>query len=199
MLGLPTSTELNKQLPKRAIYAKFAMKSAQQERFDADISRIAIVGEVSHATVAIATDEEVSSFFVVAVHLKQKTFDEGNIILLSKLIPQRILFVLLWEDKAMLATYHTKLLHTDWQSAETTTIDLVGLNLDVVWNNIITTIGSITLDEGNTIKEQLEQDAARTKLLKKIEQLEKKRRNEKQFNKQILISAEIKKLKALLN
>ena len=38
MLGLPVSTEISKQLPKKAIYAKFDLKPAQRDHFDADIN-----------------------------------------------------------------------------------------------------------------------------------------------------------------
>lgn len=41
MLGLPKSTEMSKQLPKKAVYAKFQMNTAAKEKIDADISRIA--------------------------------------------------------------------------------------------------------------------------------------------------------------
>lgn len=34
MLGLPKNTELNKQLPKKAIYAKFQMNTAAKDKID---------------------------------------------------------------------------------------------------------------------------------------------------------------------
>lgn len=37
MLGLPKSTEVNKQLPQNAIYANFKMNTAAKERIDKDI------------------------------------------------------------------------------------------------------------------------------------------------------------------
>ena len=40
MLGLPKTTEIAKQLPKKAIYSKFELKPALRDHFDADISRI---------------------------------------------------------------------------------------------------------------------------------------------------------------
>ena len=49
MLGLPKSTEMSKQLPKKAVYAKFQMNTAAKEKIDADISRITIVNEISPA------------------------------------------------------------------------------------------------------------------------------------------------------
>ena len=43
MLGLPKSTEVNKQLPKKAIYSKFQLNTVAKAKIDADISRITIV------------------------------------------------------------------------------------------------------------------------------------------------------------
>lgn len=43
MLGLPKSTEMSKQLPKKAIYTKFQRTPAAKDKIDADISRITIV------------------------------------------------------------------------------------------------------------------------------------------------------------
>ena len=51
MYGLPHTTEIRKQLPKKAIYAKFELKPAQRDGFDADVSRIDIVAVVSPTTV----------------------------------------------------------------------------------------------------------------------------------------------------
>ena len=94
MLGLPKSTEMSKQLPKKAVYAKFQMNTAAKEKIDADISRIAIVNEISPDKINIPAGEEVKNFFVLLVTLKKKNFDEKNIAILSKLIPQNILFIL---------------------------------------------------------------------------------------------------------
>lgn len=62
MLGLPKSTELNKQLPKNAIYAKFQMNNAEKGKVDADISKIMIVNKVSAAKINIAEGDKVKFF-----------------------------------------------------------------------------------------------------------------------------------------
>lgn len=90
MLGLPKATELSKQLPKNAIYAKFQMNTAEKAKIDADISRITIVNEVSAEKVHIAAGDQVKSFFVLLVALKKKDFDDKTIITISKLIPQNM-------------------------------------------------------------------------------------------------------------
>ena len=94
MLGLPKSTEMSKQLPKKAIYTKFQMNTAAKDKIDADISRITIVNEITADKVNIPAGENVQCFFVLLVTLKRRNFDEKNIAMLSKLIPQNILFIL---------------------------------------------------------------------------------------------------------
>ena len=199
MYGLPNSTEIKKQLPKKAIYAKFELKQAQRDGFDADVSRIDIVAVVSPTTVpAIAAGESIKEFYVLAVQLKKKDYDEKNIAMLSKLIPQNILFALQYEDETQLAVYHTKLIRSGWKQTDDTTITLSGLNLDTVWENIIKAIGEIQVQEGKTLTEQIADDEEQKKIKTQIQSLQKQLDKEKQFNKQIEINAKIKTLKKQL-
>ena len=195
MLGLPKATELNKQLPKNAIYAKFQMNTAEKAKIDADISRITIVNEVSSAKVNIADGEQVKSFFVLLVALKKKDFDDKTIITISKLIPQNMLLVLECDGEAKLATYHTKLMQTEWKRKEDLSIELKGLNLDAVWENIIVQIGGITVEQGNTLDEQIAVDEQRMKIQKEIDRLRKQAKNEKQPKKKFELAQKINKLK----
>lgn len=195
MLGLPKATELSKQLPKNAIYAKFQMNTAEKAKIDTDISRITIVNEVSAEKVHIAAGDQVKSFFVLLVALKKKDFDDKTIITISKLIPQNMLLVLECGDEAKLATYHTKLMQTEWKRKEALSVELKGLNLDSVWENIIMQIGGITIDQGNTLDEQIAADEHRQKIEKEIAKLEKQARAEKQPKKKFEFAQQIKKLK----
>lgn len=198
MLGLPKATELSKQLPKNAIYAKFRMNTAEKAKIDADISRITIVNEVSAEKVHIAAGNQVKSFFVLLVALKKKDFDDKTIITISKLIPQNMLLVLECGDEAKLATYHTKLMQTEWKRKEALSVELKGLNLDSVWENIIMQIGGITIDQGNTLDEQIAADEYRQKIEKEIAKLEKQARAEKQPRKKFELVQRVKALKKLI-
>lgn len=195
MLGLPKTTELSKQLPKNAIYAKFQMNTAEKAKIDADISRITIVNEVSAGKINIAEGEQVKSFFVLLVALKRKDFEDKTIITISKLIPQNMLLILECGDEAKLATYHTKLMQTDWKRKDDFSIELKGLNMDAVWENIIIQIGGIKVDQGNTLDEQIAVDEQRMKLQKEIAKLEKQARVEKQPKKKFELAKKINELK----
>lgn len=195
MLGLPKSTEMNKQLPKKAIYAKFQMNTAAKDKVDADISRIVIVNEISPSRINIPAGEEVGSFFVLLVALKKKNFDEKTIAALSKLIPQNILFVLEFEGQSKLAVYRTKLMQTDWKPTESCTLELRGLTLDKVWENIIRSLELGVWNEELTLDENLVLHERQAKLEKEITKLEKQARAEKQPKKKFELVQQIKRLK----
>ena len=198
MLGLPKTTEMSKQLPKKAIYTKFQMNTAAKEKIDADISRITIVNEIAPNKVNIPSGEDVKSFFVLLVSLKKKEYDEKTIATLSKLIPQNILFVLEYEDESKLAIYRTKVMQTAWMPTEEQKVELKGLNIDTVWENIVIAVGGVNIEKGNSLDEQIEINEKKQKLEKEIAKLEKQARAEKQPKKKFeLVQAE-KKLKEKL-
>lgn len=198
MLGLPENTELHKSLPKKVIYTKFQMNSQAREKLDLDISRITIVNEVTTDKINVEIGNEVKSFYVMHILLKKSDFNEKNIILISKLIPQKMLLVLEYAGLFKIAVFHTKLIQTDWKELDELSIDLEGLNLDTIWENIIIQIGNVNIIEGNTLEEQIIQDEKRQKLLKEIEQLEKKARAEKQAKKKFELVQQLNKLKTEL-
>ena len=200
MYGLPQRTERNKPLHKTKVFEKFDLTASQRDSFDADISRMFITHVVAESTIpTIKAGNEIADFYIIEVSLKRREYALKNIELLAKFIPRKILFVLHFEEKAQFAIHHTKLICSEWQQRDTLNVPLAGLDLDAVWENIVATIGSITVQEGNTLTEQIKSDEQKTKLQKQIQLLQQKLNKEKQYNKQIEINAEIKRLKKQLN
>lgn len=198
MLGLPKSTELNKPLPKTAIYTKFQMNAAEKAKIDADISRIVIVNEVSAAKLNLAPGESVQAFFVLQVTLKHREFSEKTLITLSKLIPQNMVLLLECDGQAKMAVYHTKLLQTPWRDPADLTLAIKGVTMDAVWENVIVQVGNIRLQTGNTLDRQIAIDEQRAKLEKEIARLEKLAWAEKQPKKKFELVQKINSLKGVL-
>lgn len=114
------------------------------------------------------------------------------------MIPQNILFALEYENESRLAIYHTKVMQTAWIPTEEQKVELKGLNLDTVWENIVIAVGGLNIEKGNTLDEQIEINEKKQKLEKEIAKLEKQARAEKQPKKKFeLVQAE-KKLKEKL-
>lgn len=200
MLGLPKSTELSRQLPKKAIYAKFSMNTAAKDRFDTDISRITIVNEISPQTVkAISATEEVPSIYVLLVSLKKKDYDERTIAQVFKLIDQNMMLVLDYQGEYRLAVFHTKLLQSDWKKAADCTVQLKGLDLSAIWQNVITQVGNIEIEEGHSLEEQIAIDERRAKLQAEIDRLERLARKETQPKKKFELVQRIQRIKEELS
>ena len=199
MYGLPKSTEVKRPLPKAQLYKRFDWKPSQRECFDGSISHLDFVNWIAPRTLpAIAEGNEVKEIFVIEVSLKSRDFDQKSILLLAKSIPQRVIYLLRFENEAMLAVYHAKLFTSPWQSLDSATVELSGLNLDAVWQNIVAFVGKLEVAEGTSLSEQIRIDEERTRLMRQIESLERQMRSTSQPRRQRELYSEIKKLKSKL-
>lgn len=199
MLGLPPTTKVKRPLPKAQLFKRFDWTPSQRDRFDGEVLRLDFVNWIAPRTVpAIAEGNEVKEIFVIEVALKSRDFDQNSIVLLAKSIPQRVIYLLRFEDEIRLAVYHTKLFMTDWQflTPNSPLLILQGLNLDAVWENIVSSIGQFTVEEGKLLSEQIKIDDERIKLMRQIESLERQMRSTSQPRRQRELYAEIKKLKS---
>lgn len=198
MLGLPKSTELSKPLPKKAFYAKFATDSAEQKRFDADISRMTIIHELSPNTVNIAAGESIKAIYVLRVLLKTETFNTGTISKLCKLINQRLILLLEYNDRCCLAAHHTQLIMGKWQMTEQVSLELQGLNFDAVWESLVRQIGDFTkTTDGQqaTLAEEIAVSSELEKLRKRLALVERKAWNEKQPRAKQQLVQEVRRIK----
>ena len=132
---------------------------------------------------------------MLLVTLKRENFSGKTIELLSKMIPQNILFVLEYDGDSKLAIYHTKIMQTDWKPTEEQRIELQGLNLDKVWENLIRSLESGVWNEELSLDENIALHMKQEKLQKEIARLEKQARAEKQPKRKFELVQEIQKLK----
>lgn len=188
MLSLPLSTEVRRPLPKAQLYKRFDWKPSQHESFDGDVSRLDFVNWIAPRTLpAIAEGIEVKEIYVVEVTLKNRDFDIKNITLLAKSIPQRIVYLLRYGDEARVAVYYTRLFLTPWQHAEGMSLQLNGLNLDNVWENIVRDIaqlppvGTSLCDVSNADAEPHNRDATGISLQEQIADNEQRAKLERQI------------------
>ena len=203
MFNLPKSTEIRKQITKKLIYQKFSAELSGEKRkvFDDDISRIVITNEISPVSVNIKEGESVKSIFLVQIELKNKNYMERNLVLISKLFGQNLLMVLKYQEDYQFAIYQTKLLHSEWKKEEECELTLVGLDLDAAWEDLVSQVSGIVVQDGNTLDEQISYESEKAKLKKQIEDLEKKARKEvqakKKFEMHQRIKAYVKKLEEM--
>lgn len=196
MFGLPPYTIVNQTLTKKAVYEKFNLKTAERERFDADISRMVIIHRIDSETIpAVQSGKEVKCIWVLAVTLKRKSYNPKSIGMLFRLIPQRMILALLYGDETQLATFEGMMVTSSWQKTEEHQLALKGIDLDSVWNNLVAQVANVVVAEGKDIREQIEENARQEALQKKIAALEAKARKEAQLHRKMELFEEIQKYK----
>lgn len=212
MLGLPQSTEVKRPLPKAQIFKRFDWTPSQRERFDADVARLDFVNWISPQTVpAIAVGSEVKEIFVVEILLKRRCVDVKSIELLAKAIPQHVVYLLRCDDETMLAVYYSKLYTTPRQHAKGISLQVCGINLDMLWDGFVRQIVGTSLcdvaDNGNNIqhaqcislRDEIRVGEERAKLARQIAALERLMNATKQPRRKRELFEELKKLKTKSN
>ena len=196
MLGLPRSTEVNRRVAKEKIYANTTMTTQLRDIIKNQIESIFWRNKLSDTTVGLASGKDVKEIQVFEISLRQRGLDKRVLTAINKAIPYKILFVLTFENVAQTwieasGTFY----NSDWFPIEGFTLKLDGLNLDTVYGNLARHIAGGRLDSEGDISEAVEKDKLRQKLERDIAALEKKLLREKQFNKQVELNGELKRLR----
>ena len=197
MLGLPSATEVKKIIPKRALYSKFQLNTAEQKELDAAIRQLTIVNEISLRTIpALQKKEEDKAIFVLAVQLKQEGCAERLLQRLCRLIEQRLLLALCYEDKLQLALYFdNRILLNEFMLASEQKVHLQGTSLNDIWEHLALQVAQLTLRAGLTPASVIANAVRRAEIEAEIAALTKKMFAEKQARKKLTLREAINKLK----
>ena len=89
-----------------------------------------------------------------------------------------------------------KIFHSDWVREDEDLLNLSGINLDNMYENILSSFSNNELDKflGDTLKERVLSSIEYEKIQKQVNNLSKKVKKEKQFNRQVELNTELKEL-----
>ena len=209
MLGLPKSTEFNRRIPKQKFYENLTISPTLKRVFVEQIKVIWWRNKIAAATMNLAAGETVTELEVFEVCLSAPHLDEAVLRQIDKEIPYHILFLLEHEGRYQAWTAYKEAAasginafkvgtyyHTDWLEESALPLKLDGLNVEQVYENFVRQIAGEALSgTSETLKESVERDERRKELQKQIAVLEVKVWRERQLNKQVLLNAELKRLK----
>ena len=196
MLGLPRSTEVNRRVAKEKLYQNATLAPQTREMIKDQIDSVFWRNKLADSTMAISAGETVAEIQIFEIQLRQRELDKRVLPAIAKAIPYKILFILVFGDEAQVwieasGTFY----NTDWQPLGGFMLKFDGLNLDAVYENLARQISGGRLGTDGDIEEAVDHDKQRQKLERDITALEKKLLREKQFNKQVELNGELKRLK----
>ena len=214
MFHIPSSTFVNKKIPKQRFYDHLDVSSFLKRTFIDKVESIYWKNKIATTTTNLAKGKEVVEIEVFEVTLTNPNVSNDFFKLIDKGIPYHIVFTLKHEDKVKyVISFKEKSLgnspykvgdyySTDWCKDEDITLSLQGLNLDEVYENFVRQIAGSSLNksqEDEDLKTSVEKDNKRQLLEKQITQLKNKIAKEKQFNKQVEMNKQLKELQQQLN
>ena len=199
MLGLPRSTEVNRRVAKEKLYQNAALSPQTREMIKDQIESVFWRNKLADSTMAISAGETVAEIQIFEIQLRQRELDKRVLPAIAKAIPYKILFILVFGDEAQLWIEAAGMFYnTDWQPLGGFALKFEGLNLDAVYENLARQISGGRLGTEGDIEEAVDRDKQRQRLEHDIAALEKKLLREKQFNKQVELNGELKRLRAEL-
>ena len=212
VLDLPVTTEFNKRIPKQKFYDNMSVTPELKQAFSKQIAVIYWKNKVAASTTNLAPGKRVTELEVFELRLNQPVLDTGILPLMDREIPYHILFLLTYQGKVQAWIGYkepsaanqnvfkvSKYYHTDWLEPEKLSLRMDGMDLDAVYDNFIRQIAPEEIGEWSTVngvRDAIERYDRVQKLQKQIAALEAKVRNERQFNRQVELNAELKRLRA---
>ena len=208
MFGLPESTYFGKLVPKNKFYEELSVDNKLERSFIDQINSIRWGHKLSSDTLNVEKGNTVKEVEVFFIKLKTSELDVNVLRQMDKELHYHLIFVLEYEERYQLWTSYKEestntafkvgnYYYTGWVTEEDFCLQIDGLNMDTVYENLVRQIAGDTLsnEKSESLKESVERQNEREKLEKEIEKIRAKVRKEKQFNRQVELN---KQLKALL-
>jgi hypothetical protein len=152
--------------------------------------------KLADSTGGISEGDDIKEIQVFEIQLRQRGLDKRVLPAIAKAIPYKILFVLVFGDEAQLWIEASgNFYNSAWQPLNGLALKFDGLNLDAVYESLARQISSGRLGADGDIEEAVDRDKRKQKLERDIAALEKKLLREKQFNKQVELNGELKRLR----
>ena len=203
--NLPEKTLINKRIPKNKFYEKLQANKTLKEKFVRQVDYIVWKHKLSGHTVNLSPTKEVDEIQIFEIHLKQKNLSREVLESIDRGIPYPILFVLIYHDEAQLAiAYKSRskqrenyfvvdsYYYSPWQKTEDLALDLLkGLDLQVVYENIIKSLLPISTASVPNLEQAIEKQKVAGSLEKEIIALETKIQKERQFNRKVKYNLEL--------
>lgn len=210
MIGLPKSTEFDRRIPKQKFYENLTVTPALKRVFVEQIKTIYWRNKIAPATVNLTEGKVVTEVEFFEIRLTEPLLDESVLRQIDKEVPYHIVFLLEYQGKYQAWTAYKEAAgsgnnafkvgvyyHTEWLEENQLPIKIDGIDIDKVYENFVRQIAGVKLqsDGNESLQESVERDLRRRELEKQIIIFEQKIRREKQFNKQVALNDELKRVR----
>lgn len=141
MLGLPSTTEVGRRLPKEAFYRNLKLTGKQKDAFVHGVERIELLNTIKEGTIHIPSGDIVEEIMVVGIVFRSEGAIETVIDEIAKSNKHKLVF--LCEEpsgRCWLAVRVQGVRFGDWAQPDEHTLTIQGNTLDNVWDCIVSQV-----------------------------------------------------------
>ena len=212
MYNLPTSTIVNRVIPKKTLVDKLGANTRIKNHFTDDVIKIEWLAKLAPRTLNVADGKDVHEISVFLVPLKVKNCPNDIYSFIDGLMPRHTLFILKWNEQVCLHLNYkewiestsktdksftiTKTYRSEWMADKALQIDVQGLNMDIIYESLVRQAAGAKIEnQGDCLREDVKLANQRELLIKELEALKRKEASEKQPQKRFSIHNQIIELK----
>lgn len=211
VLHFPLSTIVDKNVPKNAFFGRASVeqKSTLKDFLTREFESIVWLYKLAPATLNVEDGEYVHEIDVFYCRMKENEYSIKPFSVMDELLPRHTVFIIEYGEKLDLLMHHKEMsvVHGEqkWKCGvseiqrdiriDADTLNIQGLSMDAVYNGLLSQISGLSASTREEYKEQVDLRKQIEFLWKQVTVLQKKIKAEKQFNRQMELSAEMRKLK----
>lgn len=211
VLHFPLSTIVDKNVPKNAFFGRASVeqKSTLKDFLTREFESIVWLYKLAPVTLNVEDGEYVHEIDVFYCRMKEDKYSVESFSVMDELLPRHTIFIIEYDGKFDLLMHHKEMsvVHGEqkWKCGiselkrdiriDADTLNIQGQSMDTVYNGLLSQISGLSASTREEYKEQVDLRKQIEFLWKQVTVLQKKIKAEKQFNRQMELSAEMRKLK----
>ena len=213
MFNLPLQTFYNKRVAKDKLATQLHLSASIRREFFQQVNAVYWAYKLAEETLHLPKGKEVTEIEVFHLVLNQKALNPNILQQFDKSLPYHTLFVLEYDGQAQAwiafkvkdgshkAYFSVKqYYHTAWIQKDNLAFTLAGITLDNVYENLVQAIAGeqLPLENGKKLADRVEKAIISQQLQEKINKLNQKIAQTKQFNRQVELSTKVRELEQIL-
>lgn len=208
ILNFPSTTIVNKPVPKNAFYGR-SSDSSLREFLTRGFEGIVWLYKLAPATLNVEDGEYVHEIDVFYCRMKEDKYSIKPFCVMDELLPRHTVFIIEYGGKFDLLMHHKEMsvVHVEqkWKCGigelkrdiriETDILNIQGQSMDAVYNGLLSQISGLSASTKEEYKEQVDVRKQIESIQKQIMTLQKRIKAEKQFNRQMELNTEVRQLR----
>lgn len=208
ILSFPTSTIVNKPVPKNAFYGR-SSDSSLREFLTREFESIVWLYKLAPATLNVEDGEYVHEIDVFYCKMKEDRYSIKPFCAMDELLPRHTVFIIEYDEKFDLLMHHKgmSVIHGEqkWKCGiselkrdiqiDADTLNILGQSMDAVYNSLLSQISGLSASTREEYREQVDLRKQIESIQKQIMTLQKRIKAEKQFNRQMELNTEVRQLR----